>query len=266
VQTANGYSLPGGTIAVRSATGHLRLRQLYDRHWHDLGGHLISTPAQVAARTRHFYVAEHADHSLWIRSRTQGWQPAAAATLDCRQPAAVLHDGLMTVACLGASGTIHTSNEQLAPRRLPFFSRWKSLGESSSYGPAVGWLDGELTWFAIAGNGHATIRIATTRWAQLPWSCAGPPAISTSTQRGSWFACVAPNGNALMVRHAAGTWRKPVDLAQPAVGRVAVVDGWNGDVGIFIVTPRGEAWCRSLRSTWQPLGGGNRAGLSLALP
>ena len=257
------YTGPGGLVATRSPGGHLILRGLARRHSPDLGGDLVSTPVQVTAGTRRFYLGEQADHSLWVRTRSSPWRRATSSGVDCAQPGAAVHGRLLTVACLDTTGGVRTATARLRAGRLPKLAHWQALGATSGYGPAVGWIDGSLTWLVTGIDGHVQWRTQTKAWSELPWSCAGPPAISEETDHRAWFGCVGSSGHATIIRHTPAGWQSPIDLGQPAEGRIAVTDGWEGDVNIFITTPRGELWCRSLRSTWNILGMRVRPGVSL---
>lgn len=176
--------------------------------WQSLGGQIIAAPAvaavpESAGLASPLFIATGTDHSLWIRSLSQGWtsltpelytncldNPAAVVTGPASSP-------VLTVACEGGDDGLYAATVPVPSSGLPSVSSWASLGGALGAGPAVAPLDGVITYFVTArfDNGQVWTRTNSTNWEATPWNCVGHPAAGIA-QGGTttWFGCEGTNG------------------------------------------------------------------------
>ena len=201
--------------------------------WHSLGGTIIAAPA-VAARpnpngttpAQPLFVATAADHTLWVRSLSAGWQRLGPETMSCLNgPAAVITGAsILTLACEGLDRALWVNSTTWTGSGLPTVtSAWTRLGGVLANGPAAAPVGGTMTYFVPGTNGQIFTRTNAAGYTARPWVCIGRPAAAAEpASSDTIFGCQGSN-HALWVAANGGTgWTPAVSLGGSLIGGPAV--------------------------------------------
>ncbi|MDQ6748521.1 MAG: phosphodiester glycosidase family protein [Candidatus Dormibacteraeota bacterium] len=238
---------PGGVpgTGVRGADNGLWVNRGFG--WESRGGQLLGAPALLYANGSTLYVATGTDHSLWVRSDDQGWQPLSSTRPYCNDsPAIDLTAGLFTVACKGGDGGLWYAQSPLGAG-LPQVGGFVSLGGALNDGPALAEVSGTLTFMVTGTNRQIWTRTTTTSFSAMPWFCNGHPGLAASGSQ-LYFACDGTDGQLWYAENPGNGW----NAAQPGgghlLGGVGVAAGPSG-ADIYVEGTDGGAW-----HTWLPSG------------
>jgi len=261
-----------------------------------LGGFMLAAPAVVSVPDltgtqpgAPIYIATGGDHSLWVRSQTQPWQPLSSSPTFCLDnPAGVVVQSkpagslVFVVACQGGDHGLWFAEEPISPGTLPSQSLvFQSLGGHLTAGPAVAAIDplgaatvnDELTFFVVGLDGSVWTRTPNSAgWSQTAWRCIGHPAVSTvvfsaplPATEASLFACQGGNGHLWVAVNLGppGAWGPAVDVGGVLVDGPGAAANPNGPV-VYAEGLDGSVWRFDVVSRWTPLGGHALHGIGAA--
>lgn len=241
--------------------------------WHSLGGKIIAAPAVAAAPNpdgatpaQPLFIATAANHKLYLRSLTAGWQELGPFTATCLDgPAAVITGTTLTVACRGTDNALWVNSTTLPTSGLPQFSRgWTSLGGTLSAGPAAAPVGGVMTFFVRGANGYIYTRTLTAGYTAMPWACIGHPAAALQAAAGDTvFACQGADRALWEASNAGAGWTAAVSLGGALVEGPGVAAASR--VPEFVAEGSNKAvWARTAVSGWHSLGGAVVGGVGAA--
>jgi hypothetical protein len=163
-----------------------------------LGGQLIAAATVVSVPVTNappmpLYIGVGTDHNVYYRSNTVSWQTLSGSPVNCADNvgATVSSDGTLTVACRGSDNALWYAQGGVSSLGVPqawLNGGWQSLGGVLSVGPAVGVVNGNVTFIVTGSDGTLWSRTLTTGYVALNASCKGRPALATYGPT-SWLAC-----------------------------------------------------------------------------
>jgi hypothetical protein len=235
--------------------------------WQSLGGQIIAAPAvaavpQASGLASPLFIATGTDHSLWIRSLSEGWTSLVPGlfTYCLDNPAAVVTGSatspVLTVACEGGDHRLYAATVPVPSSGLPSVRSWTTLGGVLNGGPAVAPVNGVITYFVTAGfnNGQVWITTNGADWQGTAWNCIGHPAAgiaqgSTTT----WFGCEGGDGELW-----AGPAWNGVSGQGGAIEPGAALGITSGADFMFAEASFGtnSVWFRTTSANWASLSGG----------
>jgi hypothetical protein len=129
-------------FAVNGTNHHLFARLSDQSTYNDLGGILTDAPAvAVDPDTGHIYSVVRGrsvnGNNVYIRSDSQGFAAFVTGPADCREPAAVIADGVLSVACRGSNNRLYVARATLPDSGLPHVTGFTDYGGVLLYGPSV---------------------------------------------------------------------------------------------------------------------------------
>ena len=195
------------------------------------GGVLIAGPALTGAHNGTAMIAIEVvtgtDNALYVRRDSSGgaFQRLSNAPTFCKgAPGALVYLNssgaqVITVACRGSDDALwYATASQPTNDQVPLISGgWQSLGGKLEAGPAVGIVQGKLT-FAVTGVGgriwlNDTLQGGNTNFTSTPWTCIGRPAIGSKPQARvgtstgtAYFGCHGTDHALWVSRNVAGSW------------------------------------------------------------
>jgi hypothetical protein len=220
------YSASGRTSpamsGIEATDGSLRVKVPGPSGFTNLGGVLTGAPAvaavpQAGGPLTPLYLVTGADHVVYVRSSTQGWQRLTPASTECLDnPAAVVTGNTLTVGCQGGDHQLWMAQGPVAAGGLPSLNGWTPLGGVLTAGPAVAQVPGTIGFFVTGQGGRIWSRGPVSGWGPFPWTCTGHPAVATAGST-STFACHGGGNQVFYATNTGGGWS-----AAKSAGGVAV--------------------------------------------
>jgi streptogramin lyase len=176
--------------------------------WNSPGGLFLAAPAIVSVPDGKagapLYIGVGADHDLWVRTASHGWQRLDDLPVNCiDNPAATVSRGILYVACQGADHRLYSVQGGVTADIPPVFSRgsWTNLGGILSAGPAIAAIPGRGIDIMVVGRDKRVYEYyqaspsGPPSYHPDPFMCSGHPAIA-STLDGShaYFGCHGLDG------------------------------------------------------------------------
>ena len=268
---------PAPAIAVGAEGGngalYVRAPQL-GAGWHSLGGRIIAAPA-VAARpnpngstpAQPLFVATAADHTLWVRSLSAGWQRLGPRTASCLNgPAAVITGAsTLTLACEGLDRALWVNHTTWTGSGLPTVtSAWTRLGGVLGNGPAAAPVGGTITYFVPGTNRQIFTRTNTAGYTARPWVCIGRPAAAAEpASNDTVFGCQGGNHALWVAANGGARWTPAVSLGGSLIGGPGVAAASHA-AGLLVEGTNRAVYLRTPISGYVSLGGGVVGGVGAA--
>ena len=234
--------------------------------WQSLGGLIIAAPAvaavpQASGLASPLFIATGTDHSLWIRSLSEGWTSLVPGlfTYCLDNPAAVVTGSaaspVLTVACEGGDHRLYAATVPVPSSGLPSVSSWTTFGGELNAGPAVAPVNGVITYFVTAGfdNGQVWITTNGTNWQGTAWNCIGHPAAGIAAGgTTTWFGCEGANGELWAGPAWSGVSGQGGEIEPgPALGITAGADFMFAEASF----ETNSVWFRTTSADWTSLTG-----------
>jgi kumamolisin len=220
------------------------------------GGGLSAAPAVVSIPRASgpsgiVYIVTGADHDLWVRSETLGWQRLFDIPVYCiDNPAGVVISGIMYVACQGSDRALwHAEGPAPLLQSLPSLNKaaWQSLGGTLTAGPAVAQVAGNPMYFALGSDRRIYTRGSSSGYVATNWACVGHPAAATVGTT-SYFACHGADG-ALWYATYSASWSDPKSLGGQILDGPGIAANQSA-VNFFVEGTDGSVWHRALNTGW----------------
>lgn len=258
------------TIAVQGMDNGLYVN--HGGGYAGLGGATSAAPAVVSAPlgggTADLYIVTGADHHLWERTDTIGWQLLAGTSIYCvDNPAAMVSGNALTVACQGADHAIWFASTTFPAAGLPTLRGFASLGGWSRYGPAVAAVNGGSIFFVVGSDSKVYWRTAGSWWLAVGnVTCASHPGAAGAGTTG-YVACRSTTGALVYAVNTGSAWSSVRNLggiifdgpgaAATASGATFAVRGGGGAIYTIAVSSTGAS------SGWQSVGGASPHGAAI---
>jgi hypothetical protein len=193
--------------------------------WRAHGGVLAAGPAITAAKngniTTVLEIVTGTDNALYTRRAdgTDNWHRLSNQHTFCKgAPGAAVYLNAsggqeIVVACRGSDDALWYGKAAQGTN-IPLVNNWRTLGGRLEAGPAVGIVNGKLTFLVTGEGGRVWLNDTETgAYSARPWICIGKPALGGKPQAQlgtnsgtSYFGCHGTDHALWWARNVSGTW------------------------------------------------------------